>query len=90
MLTATSKLTVQGQISVPAKVRRDLGLKAGSELLWERLEDGSYRVRPKRKTLEDLHRLVGEPAVRLSDEELMEARRSFQDSRLKHAAKRAR
>jgi len=38
MSFASSKLTAQGQISVPAEVRRKLGLAPGSVLEWE--EDG--------------------------------------------------
>jgi len=38
MALASSKLTAQGQISVPAEVRRKLGLAPGSVLEWE--EDG--------------------------------------------------
>lgn len=37
MAIAQSKLTVQGQISVPAEVRRRLGLGPGSILEWEQL-----------------------------------------------------
>ena len=38
MAIAHSKLTAQGQISVPAKVRRKLGVGPGSVLEWD--EDG--------------------------------------------------
>jgi AbrB family looped-hinge helix DNA binding protein len=42
MTFASSKLTAQGQISVPAEVRRKLGLAPGSVLEWE--EDGERVV----------------------------------------------
>ena len=42
MTLASSKLTAQGQISVPAEVRRKLGLAPGSVLEWE--EDGERVV----------------------------------------------
>ena len=35
MNTAHSKLTAQGQISVPAEVRKKLGLAPGSVIEWE-------------------------------------------------------
>jgi hypothetical protein len=38
MLIAKSKVTRQGPISVPVEVRRDLGIRTGSELIWERQE----------------------------------------------------
>jgi len=39
-----SKLTAQGQISVPAEVRRRLGVGPGSVLAWE-WRDGAFLVR---------------------------------------------
>jgi antitoxin PrlF len=39
-----SKVTAQGQISVPAEVRRQLGIGPGSVLIWER-RDGEFIVR---------------------------------------------
>ena len=42
MAIAQSKLTSQGQISVPAEVRRKLGLVPGSVLEWD--EEGGHVV----------------------------------------------
>ena len=39
-----SKVTAQGQISVPAEVRRQLGVGPGSVLVWE-WRDGEFVVR---------------------------------------------
>jgi AbrB family looped-hinge helix DNA binding protein len=83
MLIATSKVTNQGQISVPAAVRRDLGIRPGTELIWDRRENGEYVVRPKQLTLAELHQIVGQPTAHLSDEELQEARHEFLGSRIK-------
>ncbi|WP_306601481.1 AbrB/MazE/SpoVT family DNA-binding domain-containing protein [Geothrix sp. 21YS21S-2] len=83
MLIAVSKVTRQGQISVPAEVRRDLGIRPGTQLIWDRGENGEYRVRPKRATWTDLHALIGPLEVRLTDEELKDARREFLASRAK-------
>jgi AbrB family looped-hinge helix DNA binding protein len=44
MALAQSKLTRQGQISIPAEVRRRLGVGPGSVLEWDD-EDGSIVVR---------------------------------------------
>lgn len=41
-MNATSKLTAQAQVSVPAAIRRKLGLGPGSVLAWE--EDGDRVV----------------------------------------------
>lgn len=56
MAIAHSKLTAQGQISVPAQVRRKLGIGPGSVLEWD--DNGEQVVvrRVGRYTSEDLHR----------------------------------
>ena len=58
MAIAHSKLTAQGQISVPAKVRRKLGIGPGSVLEWD--DDGEKVVvrRVGRYTSEDVHRCL--------------------------------
>lgn len=58
MPLAHSKLTAQGQISVPAKVRKKLGIGPGSVLEWD--EDGEQVVvrRAGRFTSGDVHRSV--------------------------------
>jgi antitoxin PrlF len=55
MALAQSKLTAQGQISVPAEVRRKLGLGPGSVLEWD--EEGERIVVRKaaRHTSEEVH-----------------------------------
>ncbi len=88
MQIATSKVTSQGQISVPVEVRRDMGIRPGTELIWDRKPNGEYVVRPKRVTLAELHQVVGKPAVHLSDEELREARHELLESRMKRLGKK--
>ncbi|HYH05570.1 MAG TPA: AbrB/MazE/SpoVT family DNA-binding domain-containing protein [Thermoanaerobaculia bacterium] len=58
MALPRSKVTAQGQISVPAEIRRKLGIGPGSVLEWE--EDGDRVVVRKagRYTFEDIHRAV--------------------------------
>jgi len=55
---AHSKLTAQGQISVPAKVRQRLGVGPGSVLEWH--DEGGHVVVRKagRYTSEDIHRAL--------------------------------
>ena len=50
-----SKLTAQGQISVPVEVRRELGVGPGSVLEWER--EGNHFIvrRAGRYSSEDIH-----------------------------------
>lgn len=58
MPLARSKVTSQGQISVPAEVRKKLGVGPGSILEWE--EDGDKVVvrRAGKYTSEDIHRAL--------------------------------
>ena len=67
MAIARSKLTAQGQISIPATVRLKLGVGPGSVVEWEEV-DGKITVhRTGRYTSEDIHRAVfgqREPAAR--------------------------
>lgn len=50
-----SKLTAQGQISVPVEVRRRLGVGPGSVLAWE-WRDGAFLVRRAgRSTSTEIH-----------------------------------
>ena len=58
MALAHSKLTAQGQISVPAEIRRRLGIGPGSVLEWD--EDGDRVVVRKagRFSSEDVHRAL--------------------------------
>ncbi|HEY2446984.1 MAG TPA: AbrB/MazE/SpoVT family DNA-binding domain-containing protein [Rhizomicrobium sp.] len=58
MTIAQSKLTAQGQISVPSEIRRRLGVGPGSVLEWEE-EGGRIVVRKAgRYSSEDLHRAL--------------------------------
>jgi AbrB family looped-hinge helix DNA binding protein len=67
MAIAQSKLTAQGQISVPAEVRRKLGVGPGSVLEWNE-EDGRVVVRRAgRFSSEEVHRTLfpgGAPKAR--------------------------
>jgi antitoxin PrlF len=58
MPLAHSKLTAQGQVSVPAKVRQRLGIGPGSVLEWD--DDGDRVVVRKagRYSSEDIHRAI--------------------------------
>ena len=58
MVLAQSKVTAQGQISVPAEVRRRLGLGPGSVLEWDVEDEQSDHLivrRAAKYTTEDLH-----------------------------------
>ena len=71
MALARSRLTAQGQISVPVEIRRKLGLAAGSMLEWDE-EDGKIVVRRVgRYTSEEIHKALfpnGPPPYRSVEE----------------------
>jgi AbrB family looped-hinge helix DNA binding protein len=65
MALAQSKVTAQGQISIPVEVRRKLGIGPGSVLEWEEEGDAVVVRKAGRYTSEDIHRAIfpqGTPA----------------------------
>ena len=87
MALAQSRLTAQGQISVPAEVRKRLGVGPGSVIEWEQ-EGKKIVVRKAAKyDMADLHRALfpkGPPA-RKSEKALREGISSL--VRKKHASR---
>lgn len=72
MTIASAKITSKGQITLPAKLRQRLGLKAGDRVAFE--DDGKDGVRLVAKTVtaSDLKGIFKTDIV-LSDDELDEA-----------------
>ncbi|HXP83467.1 MAG TPA: AbrB/MazE/SpoVT family DNA-binding domain-containing protein [Bryobacteraceae bacterium] len=58
MAIAHSKLTAQGQISVPAVIRRRLGVGPGSTIEWEELGGQIVVRRAGKYTSLDIHRAL--------------------------------
>jgi antitoxin PrlF len=58
MPLAQSKLTAQGQISVPAEVRKKLGVGPGSVLEWHESNDGVIVRRAGRYTSMEVHEVL--------------------------------
>jgi antitoxin PrlF len=58
MAIARSKVTAQGQISVPADVRRKLGVGPGSVLEWDQEGDKIVVRRAGTFSSEDIHRAI--------------------------------
>jgi len=71
MRLARSKVTAQGQISVPAEVRRRLGIGPGSVLEWSDEGENIVVRRSARYSSEDAHRVLfteGAPRRRTLEE----------------------
>ena len=85
MALAQSRLTAQGQVSVPAEVRRRLGIGPGSVIEWAQEGEQLVVRRAKKYSMQDLHATLfpqGAPA-RKTDDELREGIRRH--LRVKHA-----
>jgi AbrB family looped-hinge helix DNA binding protein len=79
-----SKVTAQGQISVPAEIRRKLGIGPGSVLEWDEQGDAVIVRKAGRYSSEDIHRAIfAKPPRRRSLDELKEGLRRH--ARNKHA-----
>ena len=84
MARPQSRVTAQGQISVPAEIRRKLGIGPGSVLEWEQEGDHVVVRKAGRYSSEDVHRAVFSrpPKTRKLDELKEAVRRHIRD---KHA-----
>ena len=72
MPLAQSKLTAQGQISVPAEVRKKLGVSPGSIIEWDESNDQVVVRRAGMHTSTDIHAALfapGEPKPRVGVKE---------------------
>jgi len=71
MALARSKVTAQGQVSVPADIRKILGIAPGSILEWDQEGENIVVRRAGRFSWEDIHRRLfpqGPPEPRTIDE----------------------
>jgi antitoxin PrlF len=71
MVLAQSKVTAQGQISVPAEVRRKLGIGPGSILEWDEEGDAVIVRKAGRYSSQDIHRSIfahGTPGAKKVEE----------------------
>jgi AbrB family looped-hinge helix DNA binding protein len=58
MALPQSKVTAQGQISVPAEIRRKFGIGPGSVLEWDAEGEKIVLRRAGKYTFEDIHRVA--------------------------------
>jgi AbrB family looped-hinge helix DNA binding protein len=58
MAIAQSKVTVQGQISIPAEIRKKLGIGPGSVLEWDEKNDEVVVRRAGRYSSLDVHEAI--------------------------------
>jgi len=79
MALAHSKLTAQGQISVPKEIRRKLGVGPGSVLEWDESGEQVVVRKAARYSSEDVHRALfpGKPPAPRSLRELKNGIRRY-------------
>jgi AbrB family looped-hinge helix DNA binding protein len=85
MAIAQSKVTAQGQISIPARIRQKLGIGPGSVLEWDEQGENIVIRRVGQYSSEDIHKAIfphGTPDPKPLDE-LKEGIRS--DMKKRHA-----
>lgn len=70
---AEATVTTKGQITVPAEVRRELGLRPGSRVEFVRAVNGTYEIVPKNRPLASLRGCLARPDVPVSVERMEEA-----------------
>ena len=75
MALAHSKVTAQGQISVPADIRKRLGIGPGSVIEWDEEGDNIVVRRSGKYSSEDIHRVLfpDGPPKRVSIKDMKEA-----------------
>lgn len=63
-MNSQAKVTSKGQITVPLEVRRELGIKPGDKIVFEKNKDDVVTVRPVRKDSPFAkYRGIGNPGI---------------------------
>jgi len=70
---ATATVTSKGQITIPATVREELGLHAGSRVSFVRTDDGVYELRPQSRSVAVLKGVIAPRDEPVSLEEMAAA-----------------
>ena len=57
-MSSEATVTSKGQITIPADVRKAMGLEPGERVVFSRLEDGTTVMRAKTRSIRDLKGLL--------------------------------
>jgi len=68
----TATVTTKGQVTLPSELRKELGIKAGDKIDFERNAQGNFEIVAKTLRMADLRGLIKTDIV-LSDSELQAA-----------------
>jgi len=69
----TATMTSKGQITIPIKVRKALGLQPGVRIDFYEVEDGEYAFRPKTGSIMEMEGCIPAPDHPISIEEMNRA-----------------
>jgi antitoxin PrlF len=72
MPIASAKVTSKGQITLPAELRQQLGIKPGDRVDFERTKDGRIELVAKTHRFEDLRGILPYDGPPLTDEDIVE------------------
>jgi len=67
---STATLTAKGQVTIPADVRRRMGLDAGDRIEFVEIESGEYLIKPAIDDVRTLKGLLRKPANPISIEDM--------------------
>jgi AbrB family looped-hinge helix DNA binding protein len=76
-----AKVTSKGQITLPAELRKALGLKPGDTVNFRKTESGNYELVTKPLRFEDLRGIVPYDGPALTDEDIVDMVRQARDGR---------
>ncbi|AKH98364.1 AbrB/MazE/SpoVT family DNA-binding domain-containing protein [Halanaeroarchaeum sulfurireducens] len=71
-VTDNATITSKGQVTIPKRIRDELGLTEGTEIEFIIEEDGTIRVQPKEPALQRLHSVKEKLAEKDIDIEKMQ------------------
>ena len=63
---STATVTGKGQVTIPADVRRRMGLDAGDRIEFVEVEDGEYLIKPATDDVRTLKGLLRKPSKSIS------------------------
>ena len=66
----TAKITSKGQITIPIRVRKALGVRPGDRIAFIELENGKFTVVPATKSVKSLKGIIKTPPKPVSLEEM--------------------
>lgn len=71
-MTVSAKITSKGQITLPASLRKELGLKPGDRVDFVPNEKGGYELQGNRNTMADLRGIIRYDGPSLSNDDIVE------------------